>query len=237
MGACQSDSVIESNTQKSSRKSETSSNQGGLVSMGPDPNFPDMKEWKGNRYKGIGIKRMKGYKCTLPIDKLNKKREEFWVAKCSQNYMWQVVQQACIYDEYRANIVLEKYKMRTAEGCINHLIDENDNHYFVPNYCINDPYFEKELCNDEENDDETVRLVLFEVSQNIHVTINISNHSTGADLKKKFRKETKIKKTKFNLRLFFSGSEIKDDHFLYQHKLENDYKIQVMKVPVVQNGE
>ena len=26
-----------------------------------DPNFPDMEEWPGEKYKGIGIKRMKGY--------------------------------------------------------------------------------------------------------------------------------------------------------------------------------
>ena len=157
--------------------------------------------------------------------------------KCGQNYIWQVIQQACIYDEYRANIVLEKYKLRTANGCINHIIDENENHYYVPNYCINDPFFEKELCNDEKDDEEMLKLVLFEVTQNIHVTINISNHATGEDLKKKFRKETKIKKKKFNFRLFFAGSEIKDEHFLYQHKLSDDYKIQVMKVPVVNSGE
>ena len=82
-----------------------------------------------------------------------------------------------------------------------------------------------------------LKLVLFEVTQNIHVTINISNHATGEDLKKKFRKETKIKKKKFNFRLFLAGSEIKDEHFLYQHKLSDDYKIQVMKVPVVNSGE
>ena len=33
--------------------------------------FPDMEEWDGERYKGIGIKRMKGYKCSLQIDKMN----------------------------------------------------------------------------------------------------------------------------------------------------------------------
>ena len=33
--------------------------------------YPDMEEWEGDKYKGIGIKRMKGYKCNLPIDKLN----------------------------------------------------------------------------------------------------------------------------------------------------------------------
>lgn len=235
MGACESDSVIESN-QKNKKNNNFSPKKQNKDIDGPDPNFPDMKEWKGNRYKGIGIKKMKGYKCNLPIDKLNKKREEFWINKCAQNYIWQVIQQACIYDEYRANIVLEKYKLRTADGCINHIIDENDNHYYVPNYCINDPFFEKELYNDEKDDEEMLKLILFEVTQNIHVTINISNHATGEELKKKFRKETKIKKKKFGLRLFFAGSEIKDDHFLYQHKLCDDYKIQVMKVPVVNSG-
>ena len=34
--------------------------------------YPDMEEWEGDKYKGIGIKRMKGYKCDLPIDKLIK---------------------------------------------------------------------------------------------------------------------------------------------------------------------
>ena len=65
--------------------------------------FPDMKEWKGNRYTGIGIKKMKGYKCTLPIDKLNEKRNEFWSSKQSedpvQRKMWRVINQACVYDE------------------------------------------------------------------------------------------------------------------------------------------
>lgn len=234
MGGCQSDSVVEVSGRP---RREGSQEKVYDNDLGPDPNFPDMKEWKGNRYKGIGIKRMKGYKCSLTIDKLNKKREEFWKYKCDRSYMWQVVQQACVYDEVRANMVLEKYHLRCADGCINHIIDENGNHYYVPNYCINDPYFEKTLYEDEKDDEETLNLVLFEVSQNITKTITISNHATGEELKKKFRKAAKIKKSKFTLRLFFSGCEIKDDHYLYQHKLENDYKIQVMKIPVNNSDE
>ena len=41
-------------------------------------------------------------------------------------------------------MILEEYHLTTAEGCINHIIDEEGNHYHIPNYCINDPYFEKE---------------------------------------------------------------------------------------------
>jgi hypothetical protein len=47
--------------------------------------FPDMPEWEGKisitlgeKYKGVGIKQMKGYKCDIPINELNKLREAFW---------------------------------------------------------------------------------------------------------------------------------------------------------------
>ena len=33
---------------------------------------------EGERYSGIGLKRMKGYICNLPIDELINLRNEFW---------------------------------------------------------------------------------------------------------------------------------------------------------------
>ena len=48
---------------------------------GPDPNFPDMEEWEGERYSGVGIRKMKGYKCNLPIDKLIEKKNYFGIQK------------------------------------------------------------------------------------------------------------------------------------------------------------
>ena len=49
--------------------------------IGPDQGFPDMDEFDGNLYKGVGIKRMKGYKCNLPINKLNEWIEKFWMTR------------------------------------------------------------------------------------------------------------------------------------------------------------
>lgn len=94
MGGCESDLVIESAQVSSNKKRpkidfETQANE-----------FPDMKEWKGERYTGIGIKKMRGYKCTLPIDKLNQKREAFWAKRESENFnTWRIIHQACIMDE------------------------------------------------------------------------------------------------------------------------------------------
>ena len=52
---------------------------------------------------GIGIKRMKGYKCSLPIDKLNEKGNEFWSTVDNHSHphyqIWRIINQACLYDE------------------------------------------------------------------------------------------------------------------------------------------
>ena len=153
--------------------------------------YPDMLEWEGEKYKGIGIKRMKGYKCDLPIDKLNKKREEFWNNRGSHgnpNYkIWRVINQACVYDEYRANVLLEEYELTTFDGCINHIVDKKNIHYIV------------------------------------------NNLMSGEDLKKLFCEKNNISLDKYNIRMFFAGNEIHDNHYLYQYKIHNGYKIQVMK--------
>ena len=103
MGACQESNVVEVRRQKKPNESSLSKEEVNELEKEKRNEFPDMKEWKGNRYTGIGIKRMKGYKCLLPIDKLNEKRNEFWSSKSSeepaQRKMWRVINQACVYDE------------------------------------------------------------------------------------------------------------------------------------------
>ena len=202
--------------------------------------FPDMKEWKGNRYSGIGIKKMKGYKCKLPIDKLNEKRQKFWDTrnqKGNQNYkVWRIINQACVYDEYRANILLEEFKLTTANGCINHIIDRKGNHYFIPNYCINDPFFEKSFKIEDDIKQEDIVINVFESSSNENLQLKVSNLLTGEDLKEIIIKKMKISNKNFNIRLFYSGMEIKDNQFLYQHKIKKEYKIQIMKLPKINDN-
>jgi hypothetical protein len=64
-----------------------------------DPKFKDMPEWDGERYRGEGIKRMKGYKCSLQIDKLNELRDEFWTNKIKEKLIWRQLRQAINMDE------------------------------------------------------------------------------------------------------------------------------------------
>jgi hypothetical protein len=242
MGACQTSEVIEGESyknHKNKKKGNYSEEPSNSLIEEQKMEFPDMPEWDGDRYTGIGIKKMKGYKCDLPIDKLNKKRDEFWDQKNSRdndNYkIWRIINQACVYDELRANMLLEEYGLTTESGCINHIIDSNGNHYHIPNYCINDPFFERQYKIKKNVEEKQVKIKLFEPTGNINEEKTVSNTMTGKELKELFRKEKDIGDN-FNLRLFFGGMEIKDEHFLYQHHLKNGFKIQIMKLPVIDSN-
>ena len=198
--------------------------------------FPDMEEWEGERYKGIGIKKMKGYKCILPIDKLNLKREEFWESRNGHNNLnyktWRIINQACIYDEARARMLLDENDLKTYEGCINHIIDQKGNHYIIPNYCINDPYFERQFKIENNFENKNIKIKLFEpLNNNSSIVLNVTNSINGQELKKIYCEKIGIPFSDYNLRLFFGGQEIKDNNFLYQYNLQKGFKIQVMKSP------
>ena len=195
--------------------------------------FPDMEEWEGDRYSGIGIKRMKAYKCNLPIDELNKLRDKFWNTKNaptnSNSIVWHTINQAVVYDEYRANMLLEDNKITTYDGCINHLVDIYGNHYIIPNYCINEPYFEKEYKTIENIEKKEFNIILFDVQTNTNHKVKINNLMNGKELKDLFCEINNISFDNYKIRMFFSGNEITDEHFLYQYNIQNNFKIQVMK--------
>ena len=246
MGSCQASNVIEINSQEeakiqSSRKKLSLSSKSDIQTIINEQRqeFPDMEEWEGERYKGIGIKKMKGYKCNLQIDKLNQKRDDFWSKRNSHgspNYKtWRIINQACVYDEYRANVLLEEYNLTTFEGCINHIVDKKGNHYIVPNYCINDPYFEKEYTIKENVEKKEFTLNFYEVANNTNTVLQVNNLMSGEELKKIFSEKNNISLNDYNIRMFFAGSEITNQHFLYQYNIKNDYKLQVMRVPKPKN--
>ena len=236
MGTCEQSEVIEANTNRNPELNDSSEAIPNSPIEQQRMEYPDMPEWDGDRYTGIGLKKMKGYKCDLPIDELNKKRDEFWDARNARetpNYKtWNVINQACVYDELRANMIMEEYGLTTKNGCINHIIDQEGNHYHVPNYCINDPFFERQIKTKKNVEEKKVKIKLFEPTDNIDEEKSVPNTMTGKELKEFFKKEHNIGDN-FNLRMFFQGVEIKDEHTLYQHNLKTGYKIQVMKLPKI----
>ena len=96
---------------------------------------------------------------------------------------------------------------------------------------VSDPYFEKVL-NNKETEEKNIKLFLHDVSSDMTIEEIFSNHDTGIKIKKKFIEEAKINETEYKIKLFFSGMEIKDNDFIYQHNLDNNFKIQIMKIKI-----
>ena len=195
--------------------------------------FHDMEEIEGNIYVGTGLKRMKGYKCDLAIDILNQMREEFWNKKTdsknNKNWItWKIIRRAVIYDEVRGPLLLAEYNIKCINGCINHLIDEKGNEYKIPNYCINEPYYERYL-NNEEIKENIINIIFYGNFDGklFQFNLKISNKINGKELKNIIRTEQNIDNN-INIRLFIKGAEIKEDQFLYQHNLINNSQIHLV---------
>jgi hypothetical protein len=195
--------------------------------------YPDMPEIEPKIMKGYGIKQMPGYKCDLKIDQLNKKREEFWASKNKINInKWKIIHQACIYDHINAEEFLYKNNIKTLNGCINNCLDEQGKLYRVPNYCINDPTFQLELLNNENSKKEKINIILNDVAAQKKKNYNIYDTTTGKELIEMYCNEENIDKDKYNFKLIFGGGIIKDDETLFQHKVKNDYVIQICKYEI-----
>ena len=195
--------------------------------------FYDMEEIEGDIYVGNGIKRMKAYKCDLTIDELNKRKEKFWntVTDCNNNKNWKnwnVIRRAITYDEVRGSILLNEYDIKCKNGCIDHLIDKEGNEYKVPNYCINEPYFERELGKEDIKDDINNIIFYGNYKGNIfNFDFKVSNKLTGKELKNIIKNKRELD-INTNIRLFENGFEIKDEDYLYQHKLNNNSNVHLV---------
>ena len=190
--------------------------------------FNDMPEVSGNIFVNYGIKRMKGYKCSLNIDELNVLRERFWQVKINLNERFKFLRQAVLYDSKKCEDYIIKNGFYTVNGCINHCSDNTKYIYIIPNYCINDPYFEKKLENIEPNRKKK-KIIIFLRKNDEKEQLEIFDDISGKDLKQEYINIKNIHNIK-NIRLFFGGNEIKDNDLLYQHKIMNKYCIQVVVI-------
>ena len=191
--------------------------------------FNDMPEWP-DKYKGLGIKCMKGYKCSLKIDDLNHLREKFWTSRKDNKDQWKILHQACIYDHIKAEELLVKKNFKTLEGCINQCVDAEGNLYTIPNYCINDPYFELEILpkeNIEQHSNKQIQIVLSNYEYG-EMSIDVKETASGKEVMQMYIDEKKIDLEKKTIRLLFGGGLVKEDDMLFQHKLQSGYKVVVV---------
>lgn len=186
------------------------------------PGIPD-------KYKGIGIKKIQAYKCSLHIDELSILRQNFWESKTALNERWKILRQACYYDNDKCMDYLSKNGFWTVNGCLKECSDSSKYIYRIPNYCIEDPYFEKELLPvdlDGTLHRNIITICLLHNDQ--RCLLSVSESTTGKEIKKKYCEKMAMEIDSYHIRLFFGGNEIKDDQYLYQHKVMNNYTIQLI---------
>ena len=192
-------------------------------------NFPDMPLWNNGKTSGLGIKEMPAYKCGLKINELEKKRKIFWNSHKKQRDKWNIIHQACIYPHIKSEAYLAAHNFRTLDGCINMCISLEDNSIFrVPNYCINDPYFELELLpKSGGNSNNIINVILNDISRKQKINLNINENTTGEQIINYYSNKNKIDLTRNKVILLFGGGIIKKDETIYQHKVKNGDMIQV----------
>jgi hypothetical protein len=233
MGICRSSNKNIKTNQKSenqsiiNEKDKNNENEKRKINAKKDDKFKDMPEWGNNIKKGFGIKQMPGYKCNLKIDELIELREKFWASKQSQKMQWKIIHQACVYDHIKAEDYLFKNGINTINGCINQCIDKDGNIYKIPNYCINDPYFELELLPQDDSHNEEIEITLFDIPNQKNIKMKVRENQTGKFLIEKYAEKYNIDLNKNIIRLLFGGGIIKDNDTLYQHKVKNGYSIQI----------
>ena len=193
-----------------------------------NPRFDDMPEYGNGITKGLGIKQMFAYKCDLKIDELNKLRDEFWSSKQINKQQWKIIHQACIYDHIKAEEYLYKNNMKCKSGCINEVVDANDNVYKVPNFCINDPYFELEILPEDNEHSDTINIILFDITNQKQIKLKVNEAEKGESIIQKYAKAHNINLKENKIRLLFGGGIIKENESLYQHKVKDGFSIQIV---------
>ena len=187
-----------------------------------------MPLWNNGKKVGFGIKEMPAYKCDLKINQLEEKRKKFWKSHKKHIKQWNIIHQACIYPHIKAEEYLASNGFKTLDGCINMCVDREGNVFKVPNYCINDPYFEIELLpKNGGNANNLLNITLFDISNNKKININVNETSTGKEIIELYAQKNNINLNKNMIRLLFGGGIIRNDETLYQHKVKNGQMIQV----------
>ena len=198
----------------------------------PEKEFPDFEELNNGKFIGYGIKQIPSYKCLIPYDKLYELREEFWKEKISKNKRWKAIREICESDPDSAVQLMEI----AGFYCIDNIrtiyeIENPKNSYKIPNFCINDPIFERnyEIFEEKKDSIENIPIIIFcFITNDIkEIKLNVFNKSSGKEVKELLSKELNKPLENYKFRLFFSGQEIFDDHLLYYHNIENKNKIQV----------
>lgn len=111
------------------------------------------------------------------------------------------------------------------------MIDSKNRLYKVPNFCVNLPYIEKEILEEEkEHMNKKLNIYLHDVYENKKTDIELTDDLKISEIKKKFAENNSIDLNIIKLRFLYGGTELMDDNHLYQYNLSDGYIIQILKI-------
>lgn len=149
--------------------------------------------------------------------------------KKNQN-IWKILNNAVRMDYVKSENYLKQNNITLINGCINNCKNIDGILYFIPNFCINDPYFEKEILPEIQiKSPRKLNLYLYDLYENKKFSIKVSSDIKGLEIKKILAELANITIENYSIRILFGGAEINDSHFLYQHKLQDYYTIHIIK--------
>lgn len=199
--------------------------------------FKDMPETKNGKYIGTGIKRIPNYICHLPCDKLEELREQFWASRNQTDLIWLILKKCCEVDGAEAEKLLEANNQVCIESDLRHTYSRFQPNfiYHIPNYCINDPFYQKDFDGYEKLydtvDDRNIKININYYNEGKEYQMKIRNKCTGFDLKHKFSKMINLDTRNNNMKLLYKGQEIEDTHCMYYHNLVEDSHVYILSTP------
>ena len=186
----------------------------------PNFNFPEIE---GNIYVGKGLRRMKGYISIVPKEELEKKRVAFWGTRVEGDaQVWNFLKELCelpIGEEKNIKAMLEANEITPLLKCINVTYDRNGAVYEIPNYCINDPV-KYDFPEMHVKKPKKKNISYFARKGLKQVKIESSNMDLVEKVKEIIGKELEIQDK--DVRLFFSGKELKNGNELWKYKIDNE---------------
>lgn len=193
-------------------------------------NFPEIE----GVYVGKGLKKMKGYVSNIPLEEVKRKRREFWQTRVEGNKeTWEFLERVCDNPEITDDDVqayLSAMDVKPYKDCINVVYDGFGGLFEIPNYCIHDPSkYDIPKENDKQKPpEEKINFVV----KNPEITVKIknkSNYLTIEELKEYIvKKKKKDGISKEQIRLFFSGKELKDENELWFYNISNQSNVLLM---------
>ena len=194
--------------------------------VNPNFNFPEVKE---DIYVGLGLRRMKAYKCPVTKEELKQRREAFWGTRIEGDAgVWQFLKELCelpVNEDENIRPMLEANEITPLKNCLNVTYDRGGEVYEIPNYCINEPYT-YDLPESHLKRPEKKKISFHGRRGAEQFKIKTENYTKIDSIRKNIGK--KFQKDVHCVRLFFRGKEMKDGNELWQYNVQDEDVIIIM---------